>query len=777
MESRIMQVFYGNDCLPYKDSARSVHYPIVGNSFIGASGTTQIRFYVRDIGGVNNVSWVAISKLPNGQIGNQVLSTIALDSELGEYYAALDLGSYYTQLKGDVYISLNGYQGGIQVEQDAGTGIYTITGTPIIEATGSIKLAINYAPQLPLGHHFQIDDLQQILGLMSEKANIVNTVQVVANITTEDLTGYDNGQLFYDLYEKQYYKKKATSPYYEVAEDGNGILGSKRALVRYQLDFSTTTLEQLFSLAKYNISLIKGGYFSDYLVKFDYITALNKRIRIVNLNTLETWTTTTDVLDLSNYISALINDTYKDEILHINNYKNFAVPYSGATANVDLNSHNIKSEIANGDNTKKGGFDLGVTSSGGTNWHGYLKISSQKYNQDYQSVTEYATSYIEYAKDFNLGQTHYMLYFPEEDGTLATREWTTSAIETLKANAFILVDTTTYPTLNDFLASQGEEGYIYLYPSTNQEQGYLEYIWESNDWLLIGTTQIDLTNYYTKTQADDKFVPYNGGTKDVNLGNHSLTAKEIDIKPTNMAQVLRLRFYKGGTTTNIGSIEVTPTGSSMTFDVDNHLYRVRTGSNTYEEIATKEYASANYVAQTNNGEKVYGTDELGAQMTYSVDSDLVGSGAIVRRETSTGTVVVGTPTSSTHATTKQYVDNAISNAIASVYKIKGSASVSQINAMTNQQVGDVYNVTDSGTIVLGNLQVFTGDNIVWTGSAWDKLGAEIDWSAYDEKFIAAGFFEVQPYNENTGEITFVYSTELYIMSYDSDTGIMTIQAN
>ena len=37
MESRIMQVFYGNDCLPYKDSARQVHYPIVGSSFIGTN--------------------------------------------------------------------------------------------------------------------------------------------------------------------------------------------------------------------------------------------------------------------------------------------------------------------------------------------------------------------------------------------------------------------------------------------------------------------------------------------------------------------------------------------------------------------------------------------------------------------------------------------------------------------------------------------------------------------------------------------------------------------
>ena len=178
MESRIMQVFYGNDCLPYKDSARSVHYPIVGNSFVGASNTTQIRFYVRDIGGVNNVSWVAIAKLPNGKISSQVLSSVHLDSELDEYYVAFDLSSYYTQVKGDVFISLNGYQGGVQIEQDEETDIYTVVGTPVIEATGSIKLAVNYAPQLPLGQHFNISDLQQVLGALINKANVVNKIVI-----------------------------------------------------------------------------------------------------------------------------------------------------------------------------------------------------------------------------------------------------------------------------------------------------------------------------------------------------------------------------------------------------------------------------------------------------------------------------------------------------------------------------------------------------------------------------------------------------------------------
>ena len=53
----------------------------------------------------------------------------------------------------------------------------------------------------------------------------------------------------------------------------------------------------------------------------------------------------------------------------------------------------------------------------------------------------------------------------------------------------------------------------------------------------------------------------------------------------------------------------------------------------------------------------------------------------------------------------------------------------------------------------------------------------MDLSVYDDKFIAAGFFEVQNYNENTGEISLVYSSDLYDMTYNDNTGILTIDAN
>lgn len=55
---------------------------------------------------------------------------------------------------------------------------------------------------------------------------------------------------------------------------------------------------------------------------------------------------------------------------------------------------------------------------------------------------------------------------------------------------------------------------IYLVPKATAETNdvYDEYIYVSNAWEHIGSTQADLTNYYTKTQVDEKVNFYDGST-------------------------------------------------------------------------------------------------------------------------------------------------------------------------------------------------------------------------------------------------------------------------
>ena len=58
------------------------------------------------------------------------------------------------------------------------------------------------------------------------------------------------------------------------------------------------------------------------------------------------------------------------------------------------------------------------------------------------------------------------------------------------------------------LPQSGEEGVIYLVP--NEDETYTEYIWIADEerFELIGTTDVDLTNYYTKAQVD-ALIPTN----------------------------------------------------------------------------------------------------------------------------------------------------------------------------------------------------------------------------------------------------------------------------
>ena len=114
-------------------------------------------------------------------------------------------------------------------------------------------------------------------------------------------------------------------------------------------------------------------------------------------------------------------------------------------------------------------------------------------------------TYISGRVTFNLGYfygaNNQQLYLPTESGTLATRSYVDNVVTTLKANAFIKVNTTTYPSLADFLTSTGVEGNIYLYPidTSDLTAGYYQYIWENSEWLSLGTTKIDLSDYVEKT--------------------------------------------------------------------------------------------------------------------------------------------------------------------------------------------------------------------------------------------------------------------------------------
>lgn len=93
---------------------------------------------------------------------------------------------------------------------------------------------------------------------------------------------------------------------------------------------------------------------------------------------------------------------------------------------------------------------------------------------------------------------------PTANEHAASKKYVDDTIAAIKRDAYKAVDTTTYTTLNSFLATTGEEGFLYLYPIDTSDlmKGYYRYIWENSAWLALGTTQIDLSPYYTAAYTD-----------------------------------------------------------------------------------------------------------------------------------------------------------------------------------------------------------------------------------------------------------------------------------
>lgn len=97
-------------------------------------------------------------------------------------------------------------------------------------------------------------------------------------------------------------------------------------------------------------------------------------------------------------------------------------------------------------------------------------------------------------------------------GNSYSKEQIDEMLATIREGQYVKVDTTEYPTLEDFLASEGEQGTVYLYPVGNEENNYYQYIWEVSEWVSLGTTALDLSNYPTLDgnntySGDNTFVP------------------------------------------------------------------------------------------------------------------------------------------------------------------------------------------------------------------------------------------------------------------------------
>ena len=283
MENRVLSVFYGTDLLPYKDSERTVHYPITGSTFAGSNLTKTIKFYVDKIGGTSGISWVIVSKLPDGKIGYELLSNVGSDDEINEDYLTFSVSSYYTQVKGVVKLALRGYRGQVTFEEGTG-GVYQISGDPLIDVTGTIDLAINYSPLGNTGNQILPSDVDRIIASLDGYLKVGNGIVVVSSISSVETSDFSNGQIFFDTSTNKYYRLSGGT-----LAEYSGFL-TKTFIVRDDIHYGDTAPEELDDTGAiaYNPNtqtfLVEDGGVWDLL---DGTGAINGLHQVISLGTLE----------------------------------------------------------------------------------------------------------------------------------------------------------------------------------------------------------------------------------------------------------------------------------------------------------------------------------------------------------------------------------------------------------------------------------------------------------------------------------------------------------
>ena len=145
-------------------------------------------------------------------------------------------------------------------------------------------------------------------------------------------------------------------------------------------------------------------------------------------------------------------------------------------------------------------------------------------------------------------------------------------------------------------------------------------------------------------------------------------------------------------------------------------YSTKAVADTLYAQKALETTVAGKLDKISTASKVYGTDVNGNQTSYditsfgNVDDVKVGTTSVVANKIATLGTMAGQPT------TNYYTKSEIDGKLSAGMHYKGTvASYSNLPSSDNQ-TGDLYNVTD------------TGANYAWSGTDWDKLSENIDLS-------------------------------------------------
>lgn len=209
---------------------------------------------------------------------------------------------------------------------------------------------------------------------------------------------------------------------------------------------------------------------------------------------------------------------------------------------------------------------------------------------------------------------------------------------------------------------------------------------------------------------------------DTNVASAKLVKDSLDDKQDNVTAGTGLEFTTGTATLNISATGVGDTYASAFVGGTD----ATTGATTVPKLKINtqgQVTAASY-------DTIYAPTSVGTEGQIWT-SDGSGNGSW---QTPSETLASATDAAKKTVPSEYAVRSAITSAVSGLYKIQGSKTAAQIEALTAAQktVGDVYNVSEAGSItILGtSTTVPAGSNVVYTSNGWDLLASTYDLSGF-----------------------------------------------
>ena len=249
-------------------------------------------------------------------------------------------------------------------------------------------------------------------------------------------------------------------------------------------------------------------------------------------------------------------------------------------------------------------------------------------------------------------------------------------------------------TYTDLPTSGQQVGDVYNVNDTGKN-----YAWSGTLWDDLGGT-VDLSIYATKTELTSAL----SGKVD------KVAGKQLSTEDFTTAEKNKLSGIETGAQVNTVTSVAGRTGAVVLTKSDVGLGNVDNTSDLNKPIST--------ATQTALDKKADKTELFSGSYNDLTDKPTLFSGSY---NDLTNKPTIPTKTSQLTNDSGFATETYVNNKVASVYKYKGSVETFADLPTTNRNVGDVYDVKD------------TGMNYAWNGTEWDALGTVVDLSIYATK--------------------------------------------